>query len=237
MIDLDEDADECLPANSMLERPIFVCWCNSCGAEAASEAQQCLLCGGQVQRHQRVLELDDEDEGPFSLRNLREALADLSLGTDVGSSAVLLSEQGQDPGVAAAYPELASELANLGVPPAVQRTLVSRGFVSLEQILSAVASAPDSDTLTSRLGLSPAAEVLVRRFWQVASDTSKSSFKMSSASPMEEGMDQDFASEVASKRPRTPLGTPLRSRFGSPTEETDFADCGVVPMEGDAESS
>ncbi|CAE8724998.1 unnamed protein product [Polarella glacialis] len=164
--------DEHLPAaGSMLQNPVFVRWCLSCGQEENTEARNCQRCGGRVQRHQRVLELEDEDEGPFSLRSLRDALADVSVGcSDVNSSAVLLSQQGPDPGVAVAYPALAEELASLGVTPAVQRALVSRGFITLEQIVSAVESAADPNTLAKNLGLSPAVEVLLRRFWHVAAE-------------------------------------------------------------------
>lgn len=161
------DEDPMLPVTSILENPVFVRWCAACGLEAKPTDSRCERCGGRIERHQRVLELSDEDDGPFSLRSLRDALADVCIG-DVNSSALLLSQRGPDPGVAAAYPVLACELSSLGVPPVVQRALVCHGFTSLEKIIAAVAAAPDANTLACRLGLSPAAEVLLRRFWHVA---------------------------------------------------------------------
>jgi len=157
-------------AETMLEHPVFVHWCVSCGLEAPEEARQCPRCSGRVQRHQRVLELPDEESGPLSLRSLRAALADVSLGEDISDSALLLFEQGPDPGVQEMYPDLAAHLASLSVPPAVQRALVNRGFVSLEQITAAVATAPDSGALALQLGLSPAAEVLLRRLRHAAAE-------------------------------------------------------------------
>lgn len=170
----DKADERALTSGSMLEHPVFVYWCTSCGREPPAEAGQCSHCWGRVQRHQRVLELPDErdDDGPLSLRSLRAALADVSAGEDVASSAVLLFEQGPDPEVAMLYPTLAEELASLGVPPAVQRALVDRGFINMEQITAAVTSTPPVEAgigiRVSTLGLSPAAEVLLRRLWHVA---------------------------------------------------------------------
>jgi len=165
---------EALPSGSMLEHPVYVHWCASCGREseegAEGEQRRCPRCGGQVRRHQRVLELPDEDAGLLSLRELRAALADLAVGADVSGSAMLLVEQGPDPGVADMYPELAAELAALHVPPPVQRALVAHGFVSLEQVAAAATAASDASTLALQLGLSPAAEVLLRRLWHAGRD-------------------------------------------------------------------
>jgi len=166
-----------LPAESMLEHPVYVHWCVSCGLEAPEDARLCPRCRGAVRRHQRVEELPDEDPGPLSLASLRAALADVTVGEDVGGSAVLLSEQGPDPGLAKAHPALAAELAALGVPPAVQRALVNRGFETLEQITAAATSAPREDAVSVHLGLSPAAEVLLRRLWHVAVERRSSALR------------------------------------------------------------
>lgn len=177
-IEVDADDKAAMDAGSptpqqdtMLEHPVFVFWCVSCGYEAPAECRPCPRCGNFVRRHQRVLELPDEDPGALSLASLGAALADISAASrDVQSSALLLSEQGPDPGVAATFPAMASELANLGVPPAVQRALMNRGFSSLEQITAAATSAPSEGALAVKLGLSPAAEVLLRRLWQAAAE-------------------------------------------------------------------
>lgn len=161
-----EDSQE----GSMIEHPVFVFWCVSCSYEAPEECQPCPRCGACVRRHQRVLELPDEDAGSLSLASLRAALADISVSHDLQSSAMLLSEQGPDPSVASTNPAMASELAALGVPPAVQRALVKRGFSSLEQITAAATSAPMEGALGLKLGLSPAAEVLLRRLWHAAAE-------------------------------------------------------------------
>lgn len=157
---------------SMLEHPVFVCWCVSCGFEAPEACRNCPRCGHFVRRHQRILELPDEPPDTLSLASLRAALADVAASHDVQSSAMLLAEQGPDPGVAAAHPALAAELASLGVPPAVQRALVARGFCSLEQITLAVSASaqPEGALAAGSLGLSPAAEVLLRRLWQAAGE-------------------------------------------------------------------
>lgn len=166
---IDSESDR--PSKTMLEHPVFVHWCESCGLESQEDAHRCPRCVGVVRRYQRVQELPDEDTGALSLTSLRAALADVLAGEDMGASAALLSEQGPDPGIAASHPTLASDLAGLGVPPAVQRALVSRGFVSLEQITAAAASAASSEgTLAGHFGLSPAAEVLLRRLWHVAAE-------------------------------------------------------------------
>lgn len=171
-MDSDDKALEVVDdvARTMLEHPVFVYWCVSCGFEAPEECQPCPRCGNFVQRHQRVLELPDEELDTLSLASLRAALADISASHDVQTSALLLSEQGPDPGVAATFPVLASELAALGVPPAVQRALVKRGFSSIEQIIAAATSAPTEGPLAMKLGLSPAAEVLLRRLWHTAAE-------------------------------------------------------------------
>mmetsp|Transcript_3941 Transcript_3941/g.9272 ORF Transcript_3941/g.9272 Transcript_3941/m.9272 type:complete len:392 (-) Transcript_3941:114-1289(-) len=148
---------------SMLEHPIFVYWCLSCGMEAQEDAANCPVCGGVVQRQQRILEVPDEDVGTLSLASLRAALADVSASEDLGASAVLLAQQGPDPGVASIHPKLAEDLVELGVPPAVQRALVERGFQSLDQITAAAAAAPGDHSLSAQLGLTPAAEILLRR--------------------------------------------------------------------------
>lgn len=171
-VEVDDDckAADASQDGTMLEHPVFVFWCESCGYEAPQECHSCPRCAGFVRRHQRVLELPDEDAGSLSLASLRAALADISASHDLQSSAMLLSEQGPDPGVASAYPAMASELAALGVPPAVQRALAKRGFSSLEQITAAATSAPLEGGLGSKLGLSPAAEVLLRRLWHAAAE-------------------------------------------------------------------
>mmetsp|Transcript_85603 Transcript_85603/g.151584 ORF Transcript_85603/g.151584 Transcript_85603/m.151584 type:complete len:269 (-) Transcript_85603:18-824(-) len=184
---------------SMLESPVFVFWCQSCGKEASEHQSTCEFCNGQVQRVQRVLELDD-DEGRFSMRNLREALADASLGQDVGTSAALLADSGLDAGVAAAHPSLAAELAKLGVPPAVQRALVNHGCVSLSQILAAVSEA----SFIERLELSPAAEVLLHRFRNLSPETGPSGKSHSKPGPLQE--------EPLRQRPRLEESTAVGKR-------------------------
>lgn len=183
--DEDESLDDCESTSagsdnetslvgSMLEHPVFVYWCSSCGREASKGRRRCARCPGHVERHQRVMELPDDSSpegsvGLLSLKSLRAALADISVGEDIAHSALLLFEQGPDPGVAAVHPALATQLADLAVPPAVQRALVGRGFVSWEQLTATVSTAPDADSLSTRLGLSsPAAEVLLRRLWHAA---------------------------------------------------------------------
>jgi len=154
---------------TMLEHPIFVFWCESCGRECPGDVEEpCQVCGGRVQRHQRVLELPDEDVGLLSLGALRAALADIAVGDETSDAALLLSEQGPDPYVASVFPAFAAELADLHVPPLVQRALVSRGFVSLKHIGCAMSPASSSGNLALELGLSPAADVLLRRLWHVS---------------------------------------------------------------------
>jgi len=217
-----------MPPGSMLERPIFVHWCVSCGREAPEDARSCPRCSGLVRRHQRVLELPDEEAGPLSLASLRAALADVLAGEDVGGSAMLLAQQGPDPGVAAAHPTLASALVELGVPPAVQRALVGRGFQSLDQITAAAMAAPGDGSLALQLGLSPAAEILLRRLRhgsserdaaarrdlqrrRLATEASAAAAPMSSCGMQIGDSDTDAASEAecdlaAAKRLRAPDG-------------------------------
>mmetsp|Transcript_2988 Transcript_2988/g.7620 ORF Transcript_2988/g.7620 Transcript_2988/m.7620 type:complete len:286 (-) Transcript_2988:100-957(-) len=175
---MEDDDGVTLDTGTMLEHPVYVFWCVACGQEVPEDGPRlCPRCSGRVERHQRVLELADPPApcarggggGLQCLQSLRAALADLSVGEGIGDAAVLLFEQGEDPGVAAACPDLASRLAALGVPPAVQRALVGRGFLSWDQIAVAVANTSDVDALATRLGVaSPAAEVLLRRFCNAA---------------------------------------------------------------------
>lgn len=167
---VDDKAPGELQGATMLEHPVFVCWCSSCGEEAADESLPCPRCRGPVRRHQRILELPDEDSGALSLATLRAALADVSASSSDDTGSVLLSEQGPDASVAASNPTLACELAALGVPRAVQRALVKRGFSSLEQITAAATSEPHEGAMAVKLGLSPSAEVLLRRLWHAAAE-------------------------------------------------------------------
>lgn len=172
MVDMEDVAVEDVQESkltTMLEHPIFVFWCESCGRECPGDVEQpCQVCGGHIQRHQRVLELPDEDVGLLSLGALRAALADIAVGDETSSAALLLSEQGPDPYVASVFPAFAAELADLHVPPPVQRALVSRGFVSLKHIGCAMSPSLRSGNLALELGLSPAADVLLRRLWHVS---------------------------------------------------------------------
>lgn len=177
----DEEENGFREVGTMLVHPVFVFWCVSCGQEAPEDVQTCPRCAGRVHRHQRVLELPDPPagsnkrgrtgDGLLCLRSLKAALADISVGEGVGGSALLLSEQGADPDVAEECPALAGRLAALAVPPAVQRALVQRGFVSWEQIAAAMANTTDVDVLATQLGVSsPAAEVLLRRLCNAVVD-------------------------------------------------------------------
>lgn len=136
----------------------------------SSSLASCSRCGGRVRRQQRVFELPDEDVGLLSLSSLHAALADISVSEDICDSAVLLSGHGPDPEVMARFPEFATQMADLEIPPVVQRALVQRGFFTLEQVLDTAAGCSDAGSFSARFGLSPAAEVILRRFWQVAAD-------------------------------------------------------------------
>eukprot|EP00928_Gymnodinium_smaydae_P027452 TRINITY_DN21233_c0_g2_i3.p1 TRINITY_DN21233_c0_g2~~TRINITY_DN21233_c0_g2_i3.p1 ORF type:complete len:221 (-),score=32.43 TRINITY_DN21233_c0_g2_i3:549-1211(-) len=172
-------------SDGMLQHPVFVYWCVSCGQEASEDVITCPRCSSRVERHQRVIELPDPPdaraepfdsqsrggEGLASLRSLRAALADVAVGAGIGDAAVLLFEQGADADVAASHPELSRSLAALGVPPAVQRALVSQGIVKWEQIQEAMSNTKSVNALASELGVSsPAAEVLLRRLCNAANE-------------------------------------------------------------------
>lgn len=244
MDDGDVLPDLALPKleGTMLEHPVFVFWCVACGREAPGEARPCPRCSGRVERHQRILELPDPPPAPaaggsdglLSLRSLRAALADISVGEGVGGSAALLFEHGPDQSVAALYPELAGQLSALEVPPAVQRALVNRGFVSWELIRAAVANASDVNALATQLGVaSPAAEVLLRRFSNAAARETglrvapRLGTRMASASPGQSGghaserkmavQDQAEGMVRHLKRPCLPLTTVP----GAMSEESD----------------
>mmetsp|Transcript_124701 Transcript_124701/g.240658 ORF Transcript_124701/g.240658 Transcript_124701/m.240658 type:complete len:234 (-) Transcript_124701:8-709(-) len=158
----------------MLEHPIFVHWCASCGREAPEDAclDACASCRGRIDRFQRVLELPDspESDGALSLQSLRAALAEVASGDDLAAAAAVLSERGPDAWVADACPAFASQLTALGVPPRVQRALVSNGFDSFERVCSAAASMSEAAVWAEQLGLPPAAEVLLRRLRHAAAD-------------------------------------------------------------------
>lgn len=152
---------------------MFVYWCEACGHEAADEEYlACPRCSGRVQRHQRILELPDSSEGDsaFSFHSLKAALAEVCGGDDPIGAALVFSQQGPHPEVVNLYPEFASQLAELGVPPRVQEALVRHRYLTLDDICAAVASVSETDTWTQQLGLPPAAEVLLRRLWQAALD-------------------------------------------------------------------
>merc|ERR1712129_331681 len=141
--------------------------------------------------------------------------------------ALLLSEQGPDPYVASVFPAFAAELADLHVPPPVQRALVSRGFVSLKHIGCAMSPASSSGNLALELGLSPAADVLLRRLWHVSRErraeqkpAATQSLRHTSASLAEE-LSCDGA--CASKRKRA-LEQGSGAPAGSMREEDDGDD-------------
>jgi len=155
----------------MLENPVFVRWCTSCGREAPEEEDlTCPHCSGSVERYQRVLELPDNDEGDatFALHSLRAALAEIASDNSVTAAAVVLSDHGVDPLVAQRNPDFAAQLVALEVPPCVQQALLRHGFISFEQVCEAVSALSEPSAWAEQLGLSPAAEVLLRRLWHAA---------------------------------------------------------------------
>jgi len=160
----------------MLEHPVYVFWCDTCGFEAPGEEDlTCSRCTGCIERFQRVLELPDSSEGgtAFSFHALKAALLEVSGDDSIAAAAVVLSEDGVDPSVAKHHPLFASQLAALGVPPRVQEALVSHGFDSFGSICEAVESMSGASAWVEQLGLPPAAEVLLRRLWHAAGDARK----------------------------------------------------------------
>jgi len=168
-------------APTMLEHPVYVYWCASCGLECEEpEVPRRCACGGRFERFQRVLEIPDGDCGSaLSLQSLRLALAEVASSSVAGAepsglavAAALFSHRGPDPQVMADYPTFAAQLAALEVPPPVQRALVQHGFHSFERICTALecAEAPAAEAWALELGLPPAAEVLLRRLWHAAAE-------------------------------------------------------------------
>lgn len=173
-----------LLGGSMLEDPVFVCWCVNCGLEVLGEDQQddpncqdghmediqrCPRCSDVVRRHQRILELPDEEVGPLSLDSLKSVLADMAPCSDICNSARLLADQGADAGLAESHPEFVFQLVELGVPRAVQRALVSKGFETIDQLIAAASSDPcQKGTLAVSVGFSAAAEIILRRLQDAA---------------------------------------------------------------------
>lgn len=238
---LDDEAGNRLgAAGSMLEHPVFVYWCRSCGLEASHDDGICARCGGAVDCHQRVLELPDPPDaaetdgggGLLCLRSLRAALADISVGEDVADSAVLLHEQGADREVARAVPDFANRLAAWAVPPPVQRALFNRGFTSWDQLAATLSSTPDADSLTKQLGLStPAAEVLLRRLWHAAAESHLEAGRLAEhahVSPREKRRMQQRAA-----RGREPSPQPCRVSLN--LEEDDEGSEDPMCLEGDEE--
>jgi len=180
---------------AMLEHPIYVHWCGSCGLEVAEEERRqrrCPRCSGRIVRYQRVLELPDAPTGALSLQSLRAALAEVSAGEreNPNATAVLFSEPGPDPQVAYMHPALAAQLTDLHVPPTVQRALVARGFDSFERICAAMASTTEAGGLAEQLGLP---EVLLRRLWSAVDARYRSGHEQKRAaavlaSPQEDGV-------------------------------------------------
>jgi len=228
MEDVEVDDVQESQSTTMLEHPIFVFWCESCGRECPGDDEEpCEVCGGRVQRHQRVLELPDEDVGLLSLDALRAALTDIAGSEEASDAALLLSECGLDPDVASVFPAFAAELADLHVPPPVQRALVSKGFVSLRHIGCALSPPSSSCSLSLELGLSPAVDVLLRRLWHVSREreaqqemASSQSVRNTSASLKEELSSDDVC---ASKRKRA-LEQCSGARIGSMRDDDDDDD-------------
>merc|ERR1719450_2110111 len=62
---------------------------------------------------------------------------------------------------------------SLGVPPRAQQALLRNGFDSFERISEAVGSMTEAGAWAEQLGLPPAAEVLLRRLRDAATETQK----------------------------------------------------------------
>lgn len=204
----------------MLEHPVFVYWCESCGREAPEEEYlTCPHCSGCVERYQRVLELPDasEEGAAFAFHSLKTALMEVSGGDSIAAAAAMLSEDGVDSLVAESHPTFACQLAALGVPPRVQQALVVHGFDSFDSVCEAVESMSEASAWVEQLGLPPAAEVLLRRLWHAAADSRKP--QIGKDSKRRNATEFDAPADITTEMQESPeQDTPVKRSFRLPRQ-------------------